>query len=298
MFSTGLDGAILAGAFGEEILKASRPALVTTQAPQKIDSTEITLLPAERPLSVHTNGTIKQVETQPVAEISALGLGTPRSSPSLTPGGDSVLQRPGGDDGLRGPPNLLNYSGDFDGVNGQANEFGTSVPDARVFDGYRIRGNPVKDCFFSHNLMNFTGVVAANVKIVGPGTATAGVPNGGLPVVLDAKAVPATQAATGLSGFGFTDYEIKACGLKQTFPQGHYYVNVQPIGFGSGRSFQSTTSGGATGGSGANGTVPGPGFGGPINNGDAYFDSPSFGAVWTSLATQDYSGGVCQNSTC
>ena len=32
MFSTGLDGAILAGAFGEEILKASRPALVNTRA--------------------------------------------------------------------------------------------------------------------------------------------------------------------------------------------------------------------------------------------------------------------------
>src|SRR5687768_15405213 len=87
MFSTGLDGAILAGAFGEEILKASRPALVNTQAPQKIDSTEITLLPASRPLSAHTNGTLK-AETQSKPEISALGLGTPRFAPSFTPGGD------------------------------------------------------------------------------------------------------------------------------------------------------------------------------------------------------------------
>ena len=73
MFSTGLDGAILAGEFGEEILKASRPALVNTQVPRKIDSTEITLLPASRPLSVQAHGTIiQQTETQSIQAIDGL----------------------------------------------------------------------------------------------------------------------------------------------------------------------------------------------------------------------------------
>jgi len=300
MFSTGLDGAILAGAFGEEILKASRPALVNTQAPQKIDSTEITLLPAARPLSVQTNGTIKQAETQSIAEIS--GLSDQRKFATLAEyvkANPGLEQRPGDFTGERGNV-LLNYGGDFDGANGLANEFNTSVTDARTYDDYRIRGAVPKDCFFTHNLMNFTGVVAANVKIVGPGIAGPG-PNGGLPVVFDGLALPATQAATGLSGFGFTDYEIKVCGLGLTFPGGHYYTSVQPIGFGSGRSFNSTTDG-ANHGGGAGDTVGGGCIGHPCNNGDSWFDSPYFGTGGFSDASnfgvEDFSQGVCSTPVC
>jgi hypothetical protein len=302
MFSTGLDGAILAGAFGEEILKASRPALVTTQAPQQIDSTEISLLPAaSRPLSVQSNGTIKVAEAKSIQAID--GLSDQRVFATI---GDyvranpDVAQRPGDFTGERGA-DLLNYRGDFDGVNGLANEFNTVVSDARTFDNYRVRGNPTKDCVFTHNLMNFTGVGTANVQIRGPGFATSGV-DGGLPLVFNGTAMPATQLPTGLSGFGFTDYEIKVCGLgldSTDMPAGHYYLSVQPIGFGSGRSFNSTTNGADAGGSGV-GTTYGDKKGGPGAVGDSWFDSPYFGtggwadsSIYLGVET-DFSGGLCQ----
>jgi hypothetical protein len=301
LLNTGLDASFLAGAFLGDVL-ASRPAQVATQVPaKKAEALDLAIqLPTE--LQIVKNSAVTVAEATSMEDVA--GLGIPSAKPSMTLSETPGMVRPGGNYGTRGPF-LLNYNGDADGRNGLANEFNTIVTDARTYDAFRIRGSATKDCFFTHNLMNFTGVTTANVHVIGPGFVTGGVANGGLPTVFSGTALPATQTATGLAYFGYTDYEVKVCGLGLTFGPGHYYVNVQPIGVaGVGRSFNSTTSGLAVGGSGAGGTASGASKGGPGANDDSWFDSPYYGAVFADTGTYlgagswDFSTGVCSAPAC
>jgi len=95
---------------------------------------------------------------------------------------------------------------------------------------------------------------------------------------------------TGRSGFGFTEYMVEVTGLNVFLPMlpsgQHYWLNVTPVGDGTGRSFNSTTSG-------ANcvGTPCG-------NDMNAFFNSSYYGDYFSSLCgthclgTPDYSNGV------
>jgi hypothetical protein len=307
LLTTGLDASFLAGAFLGDALVNARPAQVATHLPaKKTEALDLAIqLPTE--LQIVQNSTVKLAEATSMEDVAGLGIPTAKPAATISeylnerPG----MARPGSNSGSRGP-NLLNYNGDFDTRNGLANEFNTIVTDARTYDGFRIRGSATKDCFFSHNLMNFTGVTTANVHVIGPGFVTGGVSNGGLATVFSGTALPATQVATGLSGFGFTEYEIKVCGLGLTFGPGHYYVNVQPIGVaGVGRSFNSTANGlDNPAGGGAGGTVDGASKGGPGANDDSWFDSPYYSAVFADselyLGTGpfDFSTGVCMAPSC
>jgi hypothetical protein len=292
VFSTGLDASILAGAFlGDALVDASRPIARAAQVATKTtDATDVAVLPAER-LNTHSASTIKQAEAKSLDDVAGLGVPnvakTARLSNFLRPGSEGQ----GGDSGTRGP-NLLFYGGDLDGRNGLANEFNTAVADARTFDDFRFRAPQVVDCMFSRNLMSFY-TSSANVTILGPGVATAGIPNGGLPVVYSGTALPATHTFTGNTAFGFFEVEVKVCGIGAAVAPGHYYYNVQPIGTGDpfSRSFHSTTSGANFKGA-------------PIANHETYFDSPTFGAVFQDTTAQlgpgtwDFSGGLCNAPAC
>ena len=48
---------------------------------------------------------------------------------------------------------------------------------------------------------------------------------------------------TGRSGFGFTEFMVEVTGLSVNLAPGTYWLNVTPVGDGSGRSFNSDTSG-------------------------------------------------------
>jgi hypothetical protein len=179
---------------------------------------------------------------------------------------------------------ILWYNGDFNGVNGLANEQNTVIGQAAVYDNFTVTaagGWDITDVF-SDNLLNTT-VTGATWEIrtgVSEG-------NGGTLVASGTTATP-TVTATGRSGFGFTEYQVKVSGLTVHLPQlpagQFYWLNVTPIGNGTNRSFDSSTSG-----LNAVGQPPG-------NDQNAFFNSVDFAANFTSTANEsqpyDFSMGV------
>src|SRR5207244_8348415 len=75
---------------------------------------------------------------------------------------------------------------------------------------------------------------------------------------------------TGRSGFGYLEYMVQVNGLNVTLAPGHYWLNVTPVDGGTGRSFNSTTSG-----TNCIGTPCG-------NNQNAFFNSTYFGYFFSS----------------
>ena len=216
----------------------------------------------------------------PVAPIESFGLignwlirahspGNPSPTPTPTP--------------TATPAGALWYNGDFNGVNGLANERDTSLGSgqfAQVFDDFNVNDAEGWDVdeVFSHNLEN-TNVVGATWEIR-QGMSEG---NGGTLIASGMTATPVvTQVGPG--GFGFLEFEVKVTGLNVHLAPGTYHLNVTPTGDLTGRSFDSTTDG-------ANciGTPCG-------NNQNAFFNSNFFGANYTSTANFgqpfDFSMGV------
>lgn len=174
------------------------------------------------------------------------------------------------------------YNGDFNGINGLANEQNTVVSQAGVYDDFNVTGGSITlSGVFSDNLIstNVTGAsweIRSGVSEMNAGTLVAsgsvGIGNN-LSVQL-----------TGRSGFGFNEYQVYVTGLSVSLAPGTYFLNVTPTGDGTGRSFDSDTSG-------ANciGTPCG-------NNGNAFFNSTFFGTFFDTTANQgqpgDFSMGV------
>ena len=160
--------------------------------------------------------------------------------------------------------NTMWYNGDFNNVNGLANEKSTTTAQASVYDNFLVTsasGWDITDVF-SDNLMN-TNVTGATWEI------RSGVSSGnGGTLVASGMTLTPTVTATGRSGFGFTEFQVKVSGLSVHLPQlpagQFYWLNVTPIGDGTGRSFDSDTSGANAVGSPAG------------NDMNAFFDSTDF----------------------
>ena len=197
--------------------------------------------------------------------------GDPTPTPSPTP---TATPPTGG---------ALWYNGDFNDVNGLANERDTILGSgqyASVYDDFNVpdaEGWNVTSVF-SNNLADTT-IIGATYEI------RQGV-SAGNPGTLIASGMTMTPgvAPTGRSGFGFTEFMVTVDGLDIDLAQGDYHLNVTPTGNLTGRSFDSSTSG-------ANcvGTPCG-------NNQNAFFDSNFFGAFFASTADfgqpYDFSMGV------
>lgn len=174
------------------------------------------------------------------------------------------------------------YNGNFDSVNGLSNEINTSITHARVYEDFIVpTGGWTVVGLFSNNLMNFTGVTQAQWEI------RSGVSAGNGGSLIGGGTASATQTATGRSGFGYTEYTVEVGGLSIFLSPGTYWMNVAPVGFGSGLSYNSTTSGAS-----AVGLPAG-------NNSNSFFYSTSSGfpSNFGSAATQvggsgDFSNGV------
>ena len=165
--------------------------------------------------------------TIPVAAASS-GLGAPGQKRTVQ-GKKGPLQPSG---------NVLWYNGDFNNINGLANEQNTLVQQSSIYDnfivpspGWHVTG------VFSDNLENTT-VTGATWEI------RSGVSEGnGGTVVASGMTTTPVVTPTGRSGFGFTEFMIEVTGLSVDLAPGTYWLNVTPIGNGGGRSFDSDTSG-------------------------------------------------------
>ena len=177
------------------------------------------------------------------------------------------------------PPRPLWYNGDFNGVNALANERNTAISQAAVYDDFDVPAGQIWDvaAVFSDNLLN-TAVTGADWEIrtgISEG-------NGGTLVASGTTNSPGVRQI--YCGFGFCEYRVEVTRLNVTLVPGHYWLNVTPVGNGTGRSFNANTSG-------ANcvGTPCG-------DNQNAFFNSTFFGAYFTSTANEgqpsDYSNGV------
>ena len=177
---------------------------------------------------------------------------------------------------------ILWYNGDFNDVNWLANEDNTSLGEgefASVYDDFNVpSGGWTLTSVFSDNFDN-TNVTGATWEIrqgISEG-------NGGTLIASGMTMAPVVTLIECV-GFEFCEYMIEVIGLNVSLAEGHYWLNVTPIGDLTGRSFDATTSG-------ANcvGTPCG-------NNQNAFFNSNFFGANFTSTANEgqpsDYSMGV------
>ena len=178
------------------------------------------------------------------------------------------------------PPSILTlwYNGDFNGVNGLANERNTIVSQAAVYDDFDVPAGQMWNvvAVFSDNLENTT-VTAADWEI------RSGISEGNAGTLV-ASGTTDSPIVTLLRCDGFCEYRVEVGGLNVQLNPGHYWLNVTVVGNGTGRSFNSTTSG-------ANcvGTPCG-------NDQNAFFNSTYFGTDFTSTANEgqpyDYSNGV------
>ncbi len=200
---------------------------------------------------------------------------TGEATPTPTPTPTSTPTPPPGD--------ALWYNGDFNDVNGLANERDTFASGfASVYDDFNV---PDADGWhvtsvFSNNLVSTT-IIGATWEIrQGVSAGNEGT------LIASGMTVTPNVVPTGRSGFGFTEYMVTVDGLNVDLSQGDYFLNVTPTGNLDGnRSFDSTTSG-------ANciGTPCG-------NNQNAFFNSPDlFGFFFASTADlgqpYDFSMGV------
>ena len=155
---------------------------------------------------------------------------TPSPTPTATP-----TCPPGGGNGPSGP---LWYNGDFNDVNGLANEMNTLAGQSSIYDNFIVPGPGWHiTSIFSDNLAN-TNVTGATWEI--RSGVTEG--NGGTVVASGTTTTPVVTP-TGRSGFGFTEFMVEVTGLSVDLAPGTYWLNVTPVGDGSGRSFDSDTSG-------------------------------------------------------
>src|SRR5437773_3634657 len=185
--------------------------------------------------------------------------------------------------------NLLWYNGDFNGVNGLANEDNTALGSgefASVYDDFNVTGGGwTVSGVFSDNLSSTT--VTGALWEIRQGISEG---NGGTLIASGMTMTPVVTP-TGRSGFGFTEFMVVVTGLNVSLPPCTYWLNVTPIGSNcGGRSFDSTTSG-----TNCVGTPCG-------NNQNAFFDSNFFGANFTSTANEgqptDFSMGVNGTTGC
>jgi hypothetical protein len=182
------------------------------------------------------------------------------------------------------PPGSLWYNGDFNGVNGLANERSTLITQAAVYEDFN---GPTTGqlwdvtALFSDNLEN-TVITGADWEIrTGLSEGNAGT------LIASGTTNSPAVTPTGRSGFGYTEYMVEVTGLNLTLPvlpTGQFYwLNVTPVGNGTGRSYNSTTSGT---------NCVGTPCGNDMNN---FFNSTYFGAFFQPIFTEqaeDFSMGV------
>jgi hypothetical protein len=160
------------------------------------------------------------------------------------------------------------YNGDFDGNDALRNQQISSSSFSYVYDDFIVPGGQTwtLNSVFSNNLIDTTGVTSAYWEI------RSGVMSGDGGNLLYSGTDSATQAPTGGSGFGLTEYTITADVSGASPPviltAGTYWLAVAPILSDGFFSYASTTSG-----ANAIGMPPG-------NDGNSFVNSTFFGTPY------------------
>ena len=185
------------------------------------------------------------------------------------------------------PPGSLWYNGDWNYVNGLANERNTLVSQAAVYDDFNVTaplGWHVTAVFSDNIFLPFVPTITGADWEIRTGLSEG---NAGTLIASGTTNSPVVTL-TGRMTLNFQEYMVEVTGLNvflSMLPAGqHYWLNVTPVGNGTGRSWNSTTSGLH-----AVGSPPG-------NDQNAFFNSTFFGAFFTSTSNEgqpyDYSNGV------
>lgn len=135
------------------------------------------------------------------------------------------------------PPSSLWYNGDFNGVGYHANGLNTSDPPSQVYGEFDVFGGgpPASiTTVFSDDLLS-TVITGAEFEI------RVGGPFGTL--IASGSTQTPVVTPTGRSGFGLNEFTVEVTGLEIALGPGNYWINVEPIGNGTGRSLNTTTSG-------------------------------------------------------
>jgi len=172
------------------------------------------------------------------------------------------------------------YNGDSAGASALPNGITFSHANGRIYsdfnvtsaDGWEVSG------VFSNNLMS-TVITQASYEI------RSGVSLGNPGTLLHSGTTAATQVATGRSLGGFTEYRVTVSGLSIHLAMGTYFLNVAPIGNGTGVSYNTATTG-----ANAVGSPPG-------NNGNEFWTSGTTNFGNTAPQGNDFSNGVIGNVT-
>lgn len=175
--------------------------------------------------------------------------------------------------------NALWYAGDMDFHGALSNGVNTAIGRAITYNNFVVDGPGwiVREAW-SNNVTNIRGVQEAIVEV------RSGIRPGDGGVLVYEGRLSATQTATGRSGFGFDEFEIRVAGLTVLLGPGEYWLAVAPVGFGRDRSFITSTDGRN-------------GVGRPLRDGNCYFDSPELGNIFVPVEKlvgfdYDYSMGV------
>ena len=155
------------------------------------------------------------------------------------------------------------YNGDFNNVSSLRDNYSSyTATDATVYDDFTVStasgGWHITEVFGHIQFGDITDVTNANWSI--RSGVSAG--NGGTIVASGANA-PITLTPTGTIFYGNTEYKVDIAGLDISLAPGTYWLGVQPNTVGA--AYMSTTSG-------ANGA------GAPLDDGNAFFNSPSQGS--------------------
>src|ERR1700676_3566215 len=131
------------------------------------------------------------------------------------------------------------YNGDFNGLGYHANGINTSDPPSQVFDDFIVTspGWWQLTGVFSNNLLS-TVVTGAEWEIRSGCS-----PGNGCTLVASGSTQTPFVTPTGRSGFGYAEFMVEVSGINVTLGPGTYWLNVEPIGNGTGHSLNTTTSG-------------------------------------------------------
>jgi hypothetical protein len=174
------------------------------------------------------------------------------------------------------------YGGDLNKVDGLASQVSTAggFTDARVYDDFSISSAQTITGVFGNFLDATNGGVSSILWEIRSGVSSG---NGG--VVVASGTNNSTPVATGNSAFGLSEYHYESAVSAFNLNAGTYWLMVALNG-GSNAAYVSTTSGSG-------------GVGGPLNNGNSFFDSTQFssnfkptGTVLNSGVDGDFSIGL------
>ena len=181
------------------------------------------------------------------------------------------------------PPGSLWYNGDPNNINALANERNTAVTQAAVYDDFNVTSPSGwhVTAVFSDNLIAGTEITAADWEI------RTGISEGNAGTLI-ASGTTNSPVVTNIRGTQ-NEFMVEVTQLNVFLPMlpsgQHYWLNVTPVGNGTGDSFNLTTSGANCVGS-------------PCGNDDnAFFNSTYFGAYFTNTLNEcsdchDFSDGV------